>query len=173
MALPYDPHFQFITAVKAALDDARSEIGLSWTIQKIAAMRGKSWVAGAYLSPLLGFDSPGYENVNDKITTRTLVVIVNPSELKIVSGMEGEMQKIRRVEDIFRNATMRNAPYSVKQLNSLSPDPGWRYQITRIEQADRFLSSVFSSGYDVCATVLATEFIIHRSLFNFTALGGP
>lgn len=171
MALEVDPHYKFMEAAKAALDDVNSEIGLVWKIQKIAAMRGKNWIAGAYLCPLIGFDAPGYENTSDLITTRTLAVIVNPSELKIEDGMHGEMKKIRRVETIFRNASIRNAPASVVALNSLSPDPFWRYQITRIEQADRFMGQAFGSGYDVCGTVLATEFTIARSRYDFTGLG--
>lgn len=173
MALQADPHFKFMEAAAAALNDSRSEIGLVWKVQKLAVHRGAKWLSGAYIAPLLGFDQPGYENANDLIRTRTLAAIVNPSELNLTSGLHGEMQLIRRVENIFRNAHGTSAPYSIRQLNSLSPDPLWRYQITRTEPADRFISSAFQMGYDVCATVLVTEFTVARSRFDFSNLGGP
>lgn len=171
MALKPSPHYKFIEAAKAALDDEDSEVGLTWKIQKIAAHRSAKWNPGAYLCPLRGFEPPGYENANDKITVRTLAVLVKPGEMKLADGMHEEMQKIERVEDIFRNATMKNSPASVRALNSISPDPAWRYQITRIEPADRFIASAFGVGFDASATVLASEFIVHRTSFDFTALG--
>lgn len=173
MTLPYDPHYKFMVAAKAALEDSRSEIGLTWKIQKLAAMRGKKWEAGAYLIPMAGMDSPGYENASDLITVRTLAAIVSPSELKVAANMEAEMQLMFRVESIFRKASVRNAPASVQALNSLTPDPLWRYQITSIEPSDRFLAQAFGAGYDASATVLATQFTIARSNLDFTALGGP
>lgn len=173
MALQPDPHYKFMEAAKAALDDSRSEIGLTWQVQKLAWHRNKKWEAGAYISPLVGSDQQGYENANDLIRVRTLAAIINPSEMQIQEGMHGEMQLMRRVELIFRNAGVRNAPYSVQQLNAITPDPLWKYQITRTEPADRFLAPAFQAGYDVCATVLVTEFTIARSRFDFTALGGP
>jgi hypothetical protein len=160
MALEVDPQYKFMEAAKAALDDARSETGLVWKIQKLAAHRQAKWLAGAYLSPMIGYDQ-AYENVNDLIVVRTLAVIVNPSELNLQEGMHDEMKLIRRVELIFRNRTIKDAPYSVRQLNSLTPDPLWRYQITNIEPADRFLAQAFQMGYDVCATVLATKWPKH------------
>lgn len=171
MALPPDPHYKFMEAAKAALEDSRSEVGLIWKIQKIAAQRGKPWETGAFLSPLVEVPNQGYENATDKITVRTLAVIVNPSELKITADMHAHMQLMRRVEDIFRNASVKAAPASVVALNSISPDPHWRYMITRVEPADRFLAQAFGAGYDVLGTVLATDFTVARSLFDFTALG--
>lgn len=171
MALADSPHHKFMEAVKAALDDSRSDIGLTWKIQKLAANRAAKWNAGAYLAPVLGLEAPAYENASDKFTRRTLAVLVNPSEMKLVTGMHDEMKKIERVEDIFRNATVRTAPASVVALNSITPDPNWRYASTRIESADRFITSAFGVGYDACGTVLATEFIWNRSAFDYTALG--
>lgn len=171
MALPPDPHYKLMEAIKAALEDPLSEIGLIWKLQKIAAMRGKTWEAGAFLAPLTGIGNQGYENATDRITVRTLAVIVSPSELKIALGMHEQMQLMRRVEEIFRNATVKSCPASVLALNSLVPDTHYRYQITRIEPADHFLAQAFGAGYDVTGTVLATDFTVGRSLFDFTALG--
>lgn len=169
MALSTSPHYKFLEAAKAALDDARSDLGLTWKIQKLSALRGKKWSPAAVLSPLISVGNNGYENATDKITVRTLVVFSLPSELKVAEDMEVEMQMLERIEDIFRNCTIAAAPASIRALNDL--DPLWKYQITRLEPADRFLAQAFGQGFDVLGTVLATDFTVARSRFDFTALG--
>lgn len=173
MTLPASPHYKYMAAVKAALEDARSEVGLTWRIQKLATQRGAKWNAGAYLVPLIGFEPSGYENATDLVKLRTLAVIVSPSELSLTSDMESELQRVERVEAIFRNSTPGKGPASLSALNSISPDPLWRYQITRLEPADRFLAQAFGVGYDASGVVLAADFTLARSRFDFTALGGP
>jgi len=160
-----------MNAIKAALDDTDSEIGLTWKVQKLSAHSQKRWEAGAYLSPVLGFEPPGYENATDKITVRTLACLINPSEMALVTGMHDELKKMNRVEAIFRQKSGAAMPASLRALNTIDPDPGWRVQITRIQPADRFVASAFQLGYDASATIIETEITLARSFFNFSALG--
>lgn len=171
MALDPSPHYRFITAAKAALEDSDSDIGIAeWRAQKLSIHTGAKWLAGAYLSPLLGVEYAGYENATDRVTCRTVAAIVRPTPEADGLALSGaEMQKIERVENIFRNATGTKAPASIQALRTVSAN--WDYEITRIESADRFIASAAQLGYDACATVLATDFVVYRSNFNFSGLG--
>lgn len=157
--------YAILSAIRSTiLADADLVAAVStWRLEKLAFHRGATWSPGAYVSPLVGLEPP-HENSLDQLDVRALVGIVDgTAEGDPQSGLESGLARIERVEDIFRNKGVNDAPVPLRNLSSVySGADRFTFQYVTIEQADRFMAAALANGYDFSATIVKVSITVPR-----------
>jgi len=164
-------HYETMTAIATALSDSASGIGLTFQVRKKAIHAGTTWLPGAYVAPMQSRPLP-FETGLDMVAYRSLVAIIDPSsEGDAVAGLESNLAKIERVEDIFRNKSYGTAPHSLRALQDsfAEPEPFIIERIYYEPTPERFVQKALADGYDLNGVVIVVEAKVRRP--DYSTLG--
>jgi hypothetical protein len=141
----------------------------AFVLRKKPYKRGRTWVAGGCVCPLQTEEAPG-ENSQDERLFRFLIVISDPSDSDLTSGMESHLGAIERVENIFANKSHAQMPNSIRTtaqaaLNAATTAgkfPTTKIQAIELKFATPFVDPAFEGGYDASSCIVAIRCTMDR-----------
>jgi len=165
-----------LTAVAATLNADADLTSRVFKVRKKPYNRGSTWLPGAFVTPApRGVTSPFNTVQEDELVFPCNVVIVNPSDSDLTSGMESHMAHIERVEEIFRNKSAAFLPATMRALNATfdTATTAGKYaktvlQMTQVMPDKTFVDPAFEAGFDASGCLVFVRVTALR--FNSSSL---
>ena len=170
---------RFYLILNAIADTLNNDADLavrSFKVRKKPYNRGSTWLAGAFVCPApKGVGSPTFEVQSDELIFPCNVVIVDPKDADLTSGMESHMAHIERVEEIFRNKSAAFIPATMRALNATfdTATTAGKFaktvlQMTQVQPDKTFVDAAFEAGFDASGCLVNVKVQIGR--FNSASL---
>lgn len=155
--------------IVATLNADADLTGRAFTLRKKPYNRGRSWQSGGHVVPMQTQRSV-HENAIDERVYRFLVVVSDPTDGDLVTGLESHLGAIERVENIFENKSHANIPTSLRvtaaaalaAATAAGKFPTTTIQGTEIEFASPFIEQAFDGGYDASSVVVSVRCLVNR-----------
>lgn len=156
-------------AIVATLNADADLTGRAFAIRKKPYNRGRSWQAGGHVVPLQTQRSI-HENAIDERVYRFLVVVSDPTDGDLVTGMESHLGAIERIENIFENKSHGFMPASLRttaQSALTTASTAGKFSVTAIQGTDiefatPFIEGAFEGGYDASSVVISVRCTVAR-----------
>jgi hypothetical protein len=156
-------------AIVAVLNADADLTARAFALRKKPYNRGRSWQAGGHVTPIQTQRSV-HENAIDERVYRFLVVVSDPADADLVTGLESHLGAIERVENIFENKSHGFMPNSLRTTAQTALDTAssagkfgiTKIQGTDIEFASPFVEGAFEGGYDASSVVVLVRCTVAR-----------
>lgn len=156
-------------AIVATLNADADLTARAFAIRKKPYNRGRSWQAGGHVVPLQTQRSV-HENAIDERVYRFLVVVSDPTDGDLVTGMESHLGAIERIENIFENKSHGYMPASLRttgQAALTTASTAGKFSVTTIQGTDvefatPFIEGAFEGGYDASSVVISVRCTVAR-----------